>query len=212
MLRLCKTLGTISIAAISSFLALLAVFGGIISGIWLIIIGEWNVVLAGFIFSVVMPAIFAVACLPVITSIALLLGNDLSPNRTITTVASFLTAFWVALLISVWTLFIFHYFMSNSDNNSFILLSLFGYSITMSPLVYMAEKETENSIGTAFGIILAIASYGILLMLFLTGAEWTDMALSVFCLAALDALAIMIVSSSSHEFGSNNSYRTGAHH
>ncbi len=210
MLHLCKAVGTFSIAAISSFLALLTVFGGIVSGIWLVVIGEWNFVLAGFIFSVVMPAIFAVACLPAIALIALFLGNDVSLNRTISTILSFLNAFWVASLISVWTLFVFHYFMSNSNNNSFILLSLFGYSITMSPLVYMAEKEVENSIGTAFGIILAVVLYGLLLMLFLTGAKWTDMVLSAFCLAALDALAIMIVSSSAREFDSNKSYRASA--
>lgn len=166
----------------------LNVFSGIISGIWLIVLGLWPELLLGVIYSVVMPFAYTLVALPSMLLMPFLLKFSENGNKVLTAIFGFINVIYSDLIILFWTYFVFSEFVSEASGTAAIPLILWGYTVVIAPLGYMAKGE-QDSIGTSLGIYFAQFSYVALVILWLAGA--TD-STTYFVLGTLVFLFSMI--------------------
>lgn len=171
-----RNVGTAAGVAILGTLVLCLVIvnmlGGVVSGIWLLILGEWRLVLLGFALSFAMPTAWFIAALPAFGIGALMLASD-TPSRWTVGIIGFIASLWQAALIGIWTFAVFVLFMRHAEGAATVALLLWGYSTTMAPLAYMARND--DGAGTALGLMLAVVGYGLLAVMYLFDASMASM-------------------------------------
>ncbi len=136
--------------------------GGIISGIWLIIIGKLSLV----IFSLLLTFI-ATKVLGLILAPTLLLMHPVAKaleNKKYTKVyiLSALANFWDYLVMTVWCVGSFIYIVNYTNSGSIWPYLLLGYCVATVPWTYIASHEDSNevnasTIGTFFVCLGTIA-------------------------------------------------------
>jgi hypothetical protein len=158
--------------AIFSLLAipfvLLNMLGGIVSGIWLAVLGQWWAIgygIAAIFFSsfaiglAMMPGlIFAAPAAMLAQKGKLILAFPLM----------LLSQFYTYVVIIAWCIFVFNSFVSNSTLSSFWPLLIWSYGVALSPLTYMSQREQqagngEGSVMTTFFaqiayVVMAVAA------------------------------------------------------
>lgn len=74
----------------------------------------------------------------------------------------FINAFIDYVLIAVWVLIVFGIFIRTDRVLSYGLIPflLWGYTVLMAPLVYMASKEHPSRTGAAGGLLFALLGFG----------------------------------------------------
>lgn len=142
---------------------------GIISGIWLLAIGMWPVVIQGILYSIAMPFVYSIAAIPSLILVAPLTKFADSGNKVMVAFFGFLNVFYSNLLILFWVYFVFNGIVSTAIGITAIPLILWGYSTVLGPLGYMAKNE-QGSTGTALGIFFAQLSYIVIVILWLSGS------------------------------------------
>jgi hypothetical protein len=175
------------VIVISICIVVLNVFGGVLSGIWLAVKGEWGFIIGGIIAAALMPSGFSIASLPVLgLCLVLAFAGDPPPRWAVATIG-FVAALWIAALVLGWTLLVFIAYMQHADAGLTVPLLLWGYSVTMSPLVYIARHEHKYVEGTYIHVLSAMLSYLVLTALFLAGAKRQTMYIAVGALAVISA-------------------------
>ena len=126
---------------------LLNFFGGIGSGIWLAILGEWWAIgygVAGLFFS---SMIIGIAMMPGLLFAA--------PAAILAEKGKLLLAFPLVLLsqlytysvVIAWCMLVFLFYMANVKPNSFWPLLIFSYGVALGPLMYMSQREQQSGSG-----------------------------------------------------------------
>lgn len=127
-------------------LILMNMFGGIVSGIWLAILGEWGGIGLGLLISITgaffcglflipgflitIPAIFLMANGPILKIIGFAVGM--------------LGLMWTYLVMSGWGVFSFSYFLDRADAGSFYPYLIWAYGVATGPWSFMASKEADD--------------------------------------------------------------------
>ena len=147
--------------SILPIIILLNFLGGIIGGVWLFILGEWEFILIGFIISIFFPWIYTLISM-VITPVNLLTAYFYKKSKKMPSLISgFVGMFFGHIIIIFYVLIV----LSNSTDNatlakvSVIPFLLFGYSVATSPFSYMASKEPSDSYGSYFAVFIAQIIY-----------------------------------------------------
>lgn len=171
-------------------LMLLNMFGGIISGIWLMILGRWSEFGLGIV---------------ILFSGALLLGLVLTPGmlaqgaalmliqgkRTLSGAAlSFVGCLWIYLVMYVWCATTFVTMVSGAGDDV-IPLTLWGYANAVGPWAYMASKDREAT-GSAVAVFAAqVGTVAMMVGLLFLGAPPTIAGLAPYLFPFL-ALAVLV--------------------
>ncbi|HAL24888.1 TPA: hypothetical protein DCP18_03815 [Candidatus Wolfebacteria bacterium] len=164
-------------------------FSGIISGIWLAIIGNWGNIIFGILISVMMPFVYSIVALPTMLFMLPIKYFIEKNNRIATSVFALANLLYSNAIIIVWVMAVFVYFTDKASGSSSIPLLLWGYSVALAPLAYMAKEEPANSTGTAMGIFLAIISYLSLMIMWLTtGINFAVLIILAVIVATLNLL------------------------
>lgn len=126
-------------------LMLLNTFGGIISGIWLAILGEWWAIGYGLVAYFAGP--FGLGLLLLAGGIlfgppAVLLGKN--SKFVVSYFFMALSLAYAFFVVSAWCLFIFYFFLSHADVETFWPLLVWSYGTALSPLWYMASKAESD--------------------------------------------------------------------
>ncbi|HEC90825.1 MAG TPA: hypothetical protein ENI55_04080 [Alphaproteobacteria bacterium] len=153
---------------------ILNMLGGIVSGIWLAVLGDWWAIgygVAGlflshfFLATLLMPGmLISVPAMILLDKGKTLLGVPLILLGNIYTVA----------IMSGWCLGIFIFFMTRADSDNYIPLLLWSYGAALGPWIYMAQKEQQSgaSGGEVISIFFAEVAYIIIaLMIVFTRAN-----------------------------------------
>jgi hypothetical protein len=116
-------------------------FGFIIAGIWLLIIGQWSSVVAGFLTAMFAPFILGLALLP-----GMIIGGPgiYFANRRMTIGVYFfglLSSVYTYAVITVWCGGVTFYFLRDAPTNAFWPLLIWSYGVATSPWTYMAQRE-----------------------------------------------------------------------
>ncbi len=163
MFLLSLTLGSLWLLNFSS---------GIIGGLWLAFSGGLFLVIWGILFSLVMPTAYTFICfIPSLPFTALFKWATDKNHKIIAYISAFLVSGFNKFILAIWTTSIFVFFIQN-NNLSLIPLLLWGYSVVMGPISYMAHKEgPEAGEGTYMAVLFTQLSYLILTInMFLGGS------------------------------------------
>lgn len=135
-------------------LILLNTLGGIVAFIWLAILGHWSAIGYGILFVIGMPWLFSIAQLPgIVTTLAAAWFHE-RHWRIPAIGCIFITSLWTSILIVAWcSIIVFRHVHLISEGDQVPML-LWGYTVALAPLSYMASKEPDN-IFTGLQILLA---------------------------------------------------------
>lgn len=159
------------VQALSIPIILLNVFGGIASGIWLAVQGQWWAIGYGFLVALFSRFFLGVAMLP-----GLLFGGPAAilaekGRYMLATPFVVLSQIYTYAVITVWCLWVLHLFISNSGTASFVALLIWSYGVALGPLMYQTQQEVhggggEGALMTTF--VAQIAYIAVMLFLLLS--------------------------------------------
>ncbi len=145
-------------------LMLLNFLGGIGSGIWLALLGQWWAVGYGitaiflshfFLSFIMMPGlIFGAPAAMLIQKGRLILAFPLV----------LLSQLYIYTVIVIWCLIIFFFFMSKANPNSFFPLLIWSYGVALGPLVYLAQQDRRGGGGEASSMTTFFAQIAYIVM------------------------------------------------
>lgn len=141
------------IALLTVPIMILNFFGGIISGIWLAILGEWSIIGYGIVGLLGGAFIISLAMLPgmiLIFPATIMLEKS---NKFIGYIFGFLASAYTMFVVSAWCILVLIYFTNHATSDSIIPVLIWSYGIATGPINYMAQKEMQA--GNQYGGIAA---------------------------------------------------------
>ncbi len=186
--------GFIGEAALSVILVLVWIanaFGGIVSGIWLAIIGEWLAIGLGFAMSLSMPYAYTLVTLPSLGLMAVVIPAAGDGQTDKVFVLGSIASLYESCVIVAWAGIVCLVFVFGAESGSLIPRLIWAYATTMSPLAYMASHESLDDPGAAKGLVLGQLGYIACLVLFLCDAFWPWVIPSLVGLAVLNMVFTM---------------------
>ena len=126
-------------------------FGFIISGIWLLVLGQWRSVVVGFLISMVAPFVLGVAILPGM----IFHGPTVyfAERRVIIGVYffGFLSSVYIYTLITAWCTGVTFYFLRDAPSHAFWPLLIWSYGVAnVSVELHGAERPVDSVILLCF--------------------------------------------------------------
>ena len=150
---------------------LLNTLSGIVSGIWLLVLWEWQLILMGLAISLLMPMAFAIVMLPQMGLAAVYLTSEEKGKKALALATGLLASLYGNATIACWVALVFFLFVGLAGGVNTICLLLWSFATAMAPLSYMASKEPPDSTGTALGLLLAQVCYAWLALAWWLGAS-----------------------------------------
>lgn len=137
-------------------LMLLNFFGGIGSGIWLAILGEWWAIGYGI------AGLLSHGLLSIIMVLGLLLAGPafvlIEKGRTFLAFPFLLLSrLYTYAVISAWCMFVFYFFMRRADQDTFWPLLIWSYGIALGPWMYLVQEDQKGGTGDASAMITFFA-------------------------------------------------------
>ena len=142
------------ISLVSLPLMILNMFGGIISGIWLMILGHWSQFGLGIFILLAGSFLLGLVIMP---SIPLELGGValMSKGKPILATPLLLAAnAWIFFVIYLWCGTVFSIMVSGA-NGHIVPSALWGYASAVGPWAYMASKGGNKETGSMLGVLSA---------------------------------------------------------
>ncbi len=185
------------LTAAVGLLSIFNFFSGFVGGIWLLILGNWQYVVGGLLLSFLMPFGYSIASLPALALVPLI-GKFAERKQTFPLMFfGFLGSLFQNGIALIWVIYVFNFVIANADESNYIPLLIWGYSVTLGPLGYMASKESSDSHGTTIGVIFAMTSYAMLTITTLFFKY--DLAPNYILLAIFSALPLLLLNKYLHE-------------
>lgn len=153
------------VAILAVPLSLLNMLGGIISGIWLAILGKWGVIGYGILSMFVSAFALGFALLPgtLLAAPAVLMYEK--GIKIGLYFFSLLGSLYTAAIITIWCIAILYFFAHESDSNSFIPTLIWSYGVAIAPLTYMTQKESQGGGGEASIMMTFHAQLGLAIVI-----------------------------------------------
>ena len=140
--------GAMAIFALATFpIMLLNVAGGLIGGLWLIIVGKWGLVLLAFIAGFFGTWILGLFLLPSMIFALPLVWAAKHKYNFLVLVFGALASLWTYIVMTFWCTSAFLFVLSNFDGGSIWPYLLLGYAISAGPWTYMASQEKNDPQG-----------------------------------------------------------------
>lgn len=123
-------------------LMLLSLLGGIVSGIWLAILGQWWAIGYG------VAGLFLTFILGLIQMPGLLFGIPavllLERRRTVLAFPFILLSqLYTYAVVTAWCMLVFYLFISRASQDSFWPLLIWSYGVALGPWMFLAEKDQQ---------------------------------------------------------------------
>jgi hypothetical protein len=173
------------------------IIGFTVGGIWLLIAGEWRIVIFAFAIDMLIPTIYSIITLPFTFLFNLPINYFAKKNMKIPTmIFGSLSLTFSNIINLIWVIAVFIYMTITAQNtdNSVIPFLLYGYSIATGPFTYMASKEPPDSYGTFLGVYLIQMSYIILSVLYLIHLLWLGLPIIILLLIVLEISLLKVTS------------------
>ena len=153
-------------ASIGVLLLVLNALGGIVSGIWLAVIGEWWALGVGLVGLFGSPFLVSILLMPnflfAAAGMALFERRRRGPGMVLAGISNLYTA----ALIAAWGIGILYFFASRATAHSIIPLLIWSYGVASGPWSFLASKDQQgggneySAISTFFlqiGYVVAVA-------------------------------------------------------
>jgi hypothetical protein len=156
------------LAVISVPLLLLNLLSGIVAGIWLILLGDWRIVVGGFIYAFAGVFLISLAIAPGLIFAAPAAMAAQKGRSVLALVLGLPSLLWTYLPL-FGSCFLFMKYAAQTHDGSILPYLLWAYSTALAPWSYMAQKEqqagNEYSLYAVSGAQVAMLSMGIALLI-----------------------------------------------
>mgnify|MGYP001171012545 FL=1 len=180
--------------------------------IWLLYLGQFNILLLALGAIFVSTFAYVIAMIP---SIAILIpGAQLisKENTTLKYIGFLLLAiggFWNYILMGLWTLFVFFYaageaVSTNSSDPPIIPYMLLAYSVSTASFSYMASKENSKNEGAFFATLVNQLSSAVFLAMTLLGIYGIEMIINIYIATVIICYLIGLFTGLLSEFQKNS--------
>jgi hypothetical protein len=123
---------------------ILNIIGGIASGLWLIILGHWKIVLAGAALMLISMYGIGFVLMLSLPLIALVERCEERHNKTGILFFGFLNSLYTMGLLAIWCIGILYLFLANADNHSLLPMIIWSYIVATGPWSFLAQKDQEG--------------------------------------------------------------------
>lgn len=166
-----KTILKVALTGLTVPMVILNLLGGIISGIWLAVLGEWGEIFNGFIIIVGSGFLISIFLIPSLL-FDITAANAMEKSKKI--IGMFLgslSILYKIALVTVWCISIMSLFISSANDNSLIPLLIWSYGVALAVWMWFAQKDQHAGVGE-YSILSVFAqiSYIIGIIMFSLGA------------------------------------------
>ncbi|MCD6337046.1 MAG: hypothetical protein J7M01_02290 [Candidatus Marinimicrobia bacterium] len=184
-----------TLTALTVPIALLNLLGGIVSGIWLAILGEWGEIVRGIIFLVISGFAISFALMP-----GLLFAGPAAMamergKKILGVFFGSLSVLYTVALITVWCIWVFWLFVSSATESSLIPLLIWSYGVALGPWMWLAQKDQQGG-GNEFSTLttfFAQAAYILGMIMFFFGATLGTIAIAFGTIMLSGAILQMVI-------------------
>ena len=125
-------------------LGILNMFGGIISGIWLAILGEWGLIGYGILALFVSGMGLGLAMAPGLIFAAPAAAMLEKGNKVGWYFFGLLSTIYTVGILTAWCILVLVYYTKYADSNSIIPVLIWSYGIATGPIVWLAQKDLQS--------------------------------------------------------------------
>jgi len=174
---------------------LLNLLGGIGSGIWLAILGEWGEIIRGIIFFVVAGFAISIALMPSLLFAAPAAMAVERGKKLLGALLGSLSVLYTVALITIWCIWVMWLFVSSATESSLIPLLVWSYGVALGPWMWLAQKDQQGG-GNEFSTLttfFAQAAYILGMIMFFFGATLGAIAILFGIIMLAGAILQMII-------------------
>jgi hypothetical protein len=131
-------------SALSIPLVLINMLGGVVSGIWLAILGEWGSIGYGLLFLFVGAFTIGLALLPGLVLAGPAAYFHEKGVKSGFYFFAFLSSLYTIAVITVWCCIVLWFFTGRADSSSIIPILIWSYGAATGPLSYLAQKDLQS--------------------------------------------------------------------
>lgn len=182
------------ITALAVPIAFLNMIGGIGSGIWLAILGEWWTIVSGLLFFFISTFALSIIIMP-----SMLLSAPAAywaeKGKTFGMLCfGALSNLYIIVVITVWCCGILYIFVKDATSISLIPKLIWSYGVATGPWAYMASKDQQGGEGFAsmLSTFLAELAYVVIMLLVIFSSVTLIQAFKVFIGFMLVGLVIQM--------------------
>lgn len=143
--------------------AVLNFFGGIVSGIWLAILGNWGTIALGFIAMIISGFLLTLILMPYMFIAAPSIYFAKKGTMFLSYIFSLLGTAYIVAVMTIWCGGILLFFVNRATDKSLIPVLIWSYGVALGPWQWMAQKDAQAGSGQASTIITIFAQLGYVL-------------------------------------------------
>ena len=157
-------------------LMVLNLFGGIVSGIWLAVLGEWSLIFKGIAATVIAPFPLGLILLP--SLVFVIPAAPLIERGKIIMASPFIlmTMTYTVGVMSVWCAAVFYYFIHDVSSETAVPTLIWSYGVAVGPWTFLGQKDLQSDPNSKVMISVFIAQVGYVVTgsIFLFGGSTID--------------------------------------
>ena len=146
-------------------LAILNVLGGVVSGIWLAILGEWGSIGYGVLAMVFSGFVLGIALMPSLLFAAP--GAYFAEKGIVWLfyIFAFLSSIYVVALMAAWCGAVLYFFAIRATSDTWLPILIWSYGVALGPWQWMAQKDAQGGGGEASMASTFFAQVGYVVMI-----------------------------------------------
>ena len=141
-------------------LMLLNMFGGIVAGVWLAILGKWGIIGWGVASFFISSSLIGFAMAPGLLFAIPAIAFHEKGIKVGFYLFSFLGALYMVVILTVWCMGVLDFFIDKADAGSLYATLLWSYGVATGPLSYLTNRETQSGGGTGATVATCFAQVG----------------------------------------------------
>jgi len=157
-------------------LMVLNLFGGIVSGIWLAVLGEWSLIFKGIAATVIAPFPLGLILLP--SLVFVIPAAPLIERGKIIMASPFIlmTMTYTVGVMSVWCAAVFYYFIHDVSSETAVPTLIWSYGVAVGPWTFLGQKDLQSDPNSKVMISVFFAQVGYVVTgsIFLFGGSTID--------------------------------------
>jgi hypothetical protein len=134
------------------FYFLFNALGGLIAGIWLMILGEWKAIGMGLVFVLGGSFAIGIAMMPGLILALPMVFFEKHKIKIGMYLFGLFSLAYTYFVLSVWSIACLLYFSNMAKESSYTPMLIWGYGVALGPIVFLASKERDNEY-TAFAVL-----------------------------------------------------------
>jgi hypothetical protein len=175
-------------------IAILNLLGGIISAIWLAVLGDWRIIGIGIGLVILSGSILRIVLMPAILLMAPTPYFARKGSMLLVRAFTFLGSLYITTVFALWCAGVLLFFVKMTTDKSIIPVLIWSYVVAIGPLVILTNKEVQAGGGESSIIFTVFTQFGYaatILVVVLTGVfSLIPLILGIFIALIINFIAV----------------------